>query len=59
MTVSKKERFHDFKKCSKCGRSVCKDRTLDADAWLILFYGDKNCDHIFKSVTRKEASVYV
>jgi len=40
-------RFHDWQKCSKCGRVMAKDRSL-ADCWLIVHSGKITCEHDFK-----------
>lgn len=56
--MSKQRRFHYWVKCSKCGRSMVKDRSL-ADCWLIIFYGNKECEHDFVKVKKTEAMMKI
>ena len=57
MIVPKKEikqrRFHQWLKCSKCGRIQVRDRSL-ADCYLVVLVGDRKCEHNLEKSTKKE-----
>lgn len=49
------KRFHDWQKCSKCGRVMAKDISL-ANCWLIHITGDFKCEHKFEPCTPSYAT---